>query len=367
MNRRFFLERAAGLTGAGSLWASLSGASSESGSGSEDVVFSETRSTSGSAAPRSEGPQEAPNVHTVTGPIAPEDLGMVLPHEHVMSRFGGPAVPDPAYPTAHLYEVVVPYLKFVRELGVDTLCDCTAAYFGRDPRVLRELSERSGMRILTNTGYYGAAGDTYVPEHAYEDSVDRLAGRWVREYEEGIGGSGIRPGFIKIGIDEGPLSSIDRKLVEAAAETHLETGLTIAVHTSGNPEAVRQQLRILEEAGVDPSAWIWVHAQNVDDTADLSEAVGAGGWIEFDGLAAETLDRHLELVGYMRDRDRLDRVLLSHDGNSHSGVNEPIRHYDVLMTTFLGMLRSAGYAEEEIRRMTVENPREAFTPRVRTS
>ena len=56
-------------------------------------------------------------------------------------------------------------------------------------------------KMITNTGYYGAAGDKYVPQHAYEETVDQLADRWTGEWEDGIEGTGIRPGFIKGGVD----------------------------------------------------------------------------------------------------------------------------------------------------------------------
>jgi phosphotriesterase-related protein len=120
----------------------------------------------------------------------------------------------------------------VKALGCRALFDCTAAYFGRDVRLLRKVSEQTGLHIITNTGYYGAANDRYVPPHAFEETAEQLAGRWVKEWKEGIDGTGIRPGFVKLAVDAGPLSEIDAKLLRAGALTHLATGLTLAVHTA---------------------------------------------------------------------------------------------------------------------------------------
>ena len=39
----------------------------------------------------------------------------------------------------------------------------------------------------------------------------------MREFEEGIDGTGIRPGFIKIAVNPGPLIPIQQKMVRAAA------------------------------------------------------------------------------------------------------------------------------------------------------
>ena len=185
-------------------------------------------------------------VMTVRGAVSPALLGPFLPHEHVMSSFGATEEQAAAYDRESVYRAVSPYLTKVYGLGCRTIADCTAAYFGRDPILLKQLSEKTGLHLLTNTGYYGAANDRYVPQHAYEESPEQLADRWIGEWRDGIGETEIRPGFLKIGVDKGPLSDIDAKIVRAAAIAHLETGLTVAVHTGGNPEAVNQQLTILK-------------------------------------------------------------------------------------------------------------------------
>jgi phosphotriesterase-related protein len=128
------------------------------------------------------------------------------------------------------------------------------------------LSEESGLRLVTNTGYYGAADDRFVPAHAYAETADQLAARWIAEAREGIEGTGIRPGFLKIGVDRGTLSAIDRKLIVAAARCHRATGLTIAVHT-GDGAAALDILATLKAERVAPSAYVWVHAQNEKDRA----------------------------------------------------------------------------------------------------
>lgn len=304
---------------------------------------------------------------TVTGPIPPEDLGAALPHEHILSRFGEPPARRPDYDLQDLFNTVVPVLEEVQSLGCDAIMDCTAAYFGRDPLIMHRLAEITGLHLLTNTGYYGAVDDRYVPDHAHKASAAQLADRWLAEWTDGVDGTGIRPGFIKTAVDSGPLSTIDRKLVRAAAKTHAESGLPIAVHTSDNVPAAREQLSILDDEGVAPSAWIWIHAQNVDDVDALAEAAERGAWIEFDGLApGDEIDHHLKLVQEMHERGLLDRVLLSHDGSSYPPEGTEPRPFDTLFRTFLSELRSAGFGEETARRLTVDNPRRAFTIRVRT-
>ena len=163
---------------------------------------------------------------TVTGMWAPGPNDAILPHEHLFSKFGDTPVEKASYDTGRVLATLVPYLDSLKGMGCAGIADCTAAYFGRDPALLRQISEKTGLRILTNTGYYGAAKKLYIPPSAYTESAEEISLRWVKEWNEGIGGTLIKPGFIKLGVDPGPLQEINRKLLRAAALTHLQSGLT---------------------------------------------------------------------------------------------------------------------------------------------
>ena len=222
-------------------------------------------------------------VQTVLGPIAADDLGVTLMHEHVLVDFiGADKVSRDRYDAEEAFRTALPFLKRVRGLGCRTLVDCTPAYIGRDAALLRRLAQASGLHLVTNTGYYGAADDKFVPRHAYTETAEQLAGRWTREARDGIEQTGIKPGIMKIGVDKGPLSEIDAKLVRAAAKTHLESGLSIASHT-GDGTAALAQIDLLNSEGVDGSALIWVHAQSEPDGKNVSRPPGAGpgsSWTE---------------------------------------------------------------------------------------
>ncbi len=304
-------------------------------------------------------------VMTVRGPIDPARMGVTLPHEHFFSTFGAPASEKASYDIPKVLDAVVPYAESVKRLGCRTIADCTAAYFGRDPRLLKIISERTGLNVLTNTGYYGSANERYIPDRAYKESAAALAARFLKEWRDGIEDSGIRPGFIKLGINSGELPAINRKLLQAAARTHLESGLTIAVHTGDNVEAASQQIAVLKDEGVSPQAWIWVHAHAVKDTPALVAAAKMGAWLEFDGLEPSNVDLHLNQVKAMRNAGVLGRVLLSHDGNSFRVDGRPPRPYDALWNGLLPALRRADFSEREIHGLVVDNPREALTIRVR--
>jgi predicted metal-dependent phosphotriesterase family hydrolase len=314
------------------------------------------------------GDEPAGQVMTVQGLIDAKGLGLTLAHEHVLVDFiGADKVRKDRYDAEEVFKVVLPHLKRLKELGCQTLVECTPAYLARDPALLRRLATASGLQFLTNTGYYGAAQGKYLPEHAFKETPEQLAGRWLAEWKDGIEGTGVRPGFMKIGVDAGPLTEVNRKLVQAAALTHLKSGLTIAAHT-GDGVAALEELKLLRAAGVAPSAFIWVHAQLEADPALHARAADQGAWVEFDGIAPQTVQKHVELVQAMKTRGHLGRILLSHDAGWYQ-VGEPgggaFRAYDTLFQSFLPALHKAGFTEAEIQRLLVENPREAFTIRVR--
>src|SRR5688572_20334531 len=313
------------------------------------------------------GDRRAPGaIHAVTGPVAADRLGVTLMHEHVLVDFIGADKVSPArYDANEAFAAALPHLKHARALGCETLVECTPAYLGRDVALLQRLSEAAGLHILTNTGYYGAANDKYLPAHAFTETAEQLAGRWSREYERGVDGTSIRPAFMKIGVDNAPLSEVDRKLVVAAAIAHHATGLPIASHT-GSGAAAMEELDLLEQQRVPLSAFIWVHAQNERDGTFHARAAQRGAWVEFDGIAPATVERHVELVLSMKARGLSAHVLVSHDAGWYR-VGEPeggtFRPFDTLFTSFLPALRTAGFSDAERRQLLVENPRRALAPR----
>ena len=131
---------------------------------------------------------------------------------------------------------------------------------------------------------YGAADHKFVPAFAWGEPAAQLAKRWIAETREAW-----RPRFIKIGVNRGPLDEIDRKLVQAAAITSRETGLTIASHTGDGAAAV-EQLEIVTAERVSPAKFVWVHAQNERDHGLHEKVARQGAWVEFDGIGPETAE-----------------------------------------------------------------------------
>src|SRR5690606_28646478 len=140
--------------------------------------------------------QKKGEVMTVNGTIKPRQMGMSLIHEHILVDFiGADQISFDRWDREQVVKKVLPYLQEIRDLGVKTLVECTPAYLGRDARLLDELSDRIELQIITNTGYYGARQNQHLPEHAFKEDAEQLAERWINEFENGIDGTSIKPGF----------------------------------------------------------------------------------------------------------------------------------------------------------------------------
>ena len=307
-------------------------------------------------------------VMTVNGPVAPSRLGFTLSHEHVMADFiGADKFSKDRYDASEIVTIAMPFLKDIKAKGVTTFIDCTPAYLGRDAAILKRLSDATGLTILTTTGYYGAVHEKFVPAVAYDQTPEQIAAHWIDEWNNGIEGSGIKPGLIKNSTDEGPLTPMQRKLIRAGGLTHLATGLTIAVH-SGNGAAAFEQLDLLKELGVAPSARIWVHAQNEHDKTLHIKGAQMGTWVSFDGVNPESLQSHLDYLQNMKAHNLLGQVLVSQDSGWYH-VGDPkggnFKPYTCVLTQFIPLLRQNGFTQDEVDLIFIKNPAKAFTVKVR--
>ncbi|GGH34925.1 aryldialkylphosphatase [Dyadobacter endophyticus] len=309
---------------------------------------------------------EPPYTYSVQGKIAVSKLGPALVHEHVLVDFiGADKISPDRWRHDEVIRKVLPYLLKIKQRGIQTLVECTPAFIGRDVILLKKLSELSGLNILTNTGYYGASDNKYLPKWAFTETAEQLAARWITEFEKGIEGTGIRPGFIKTGVNNGKLSELHQKLIRAAALTHLKTGLTICSHT-GPALPAREEIEILMQSGVHPSAFVWVHASG---SAEELENVGQSGcWISLDGVNTENIGKHVEWISFLKNKRRLGQVLISHDAGWYR-PGEPdggaFRGFTTISDKLVPALKEHGFTDTDIHTLMVTNPAKAFAIRIR--
>lgn len=305
---------------------------------------------------------------TVNGPIPSSKMGLTLTHEHVLVDFiGADSFSVSRYNRSEVISKVLPYLQEIKNLGCVTFIECTPEFLGRDPLLLKTLSDKSGLNILTNTGYYGVRNNQFIHSSLHKKSAEELSDIWVAEWQNGIGESGIKPGFIKIGVDSDSLSSFHQTLIKAAGLTHLSTGLVIASHTGPYIPAF-QQIEILESMGVSPDAFIWVHAQSETDRSKLAEAASKGAWISLDNISTDNVDEIFSTIWYLDERGYLRRILLSHDAGWFDPAKPDggdFRGFTALFSKLVPLMYEQGFSKEKINLLLKENPASAFEIRVR--
>lgn len=295
------------------------------------------------------------SIQTVRGPIDPSQLGMTLIHEHIMVDFiGADKVNKNRYDADEVFDVMLPYLKEIKALGVTGFGECTPMYLGRDVQLLGRLAEAADMHIITNTGLYK---EPYLPQYAFQKSADELAQMWIDEIQKEIE-AGIRAGFIKIAVNPGNLIPIQQKIVRAAARTSLATDATIASHTAHGLAAL-EELDILEEEGVPLNKFIFVHA-GTDKDHVVAER---GAWVEYDGIRKESSARNMQLIRDMLEKGFEDRLLLSQDAGWYH-VGEPkggeVRSFAYLVNEFIPLMRESGIDQDTIDKLLIANPARAL-------
>jgi len=286
-----------------------------------------------------------------------------LSHEHILVDFiGADNIQPETWNHDTIVKLVMPYLEELKDFNVKYFVDATPDYLGRDVLLLERISTLSGIKIITNTGFYGAVANKYIPGYAFEMTAADLAEIWINEYKNGIDGTTIKPGFIKIGVDYAePLDPLHKKLAEAAALAHLETGLTIASHT-GKAISLWPQLEIIQELGVAPEAFIWVHAQQENDHINYIKAAQLGCWISLDGMGWE-MENHIEKIVFAKENNILDKILISHDAGWYDPQKDEQNFipYTNIFTQLFPLLKDKGFTDDEIHLLISVNPTKAYS------
>ena len=309
-----------------------------------------------------DGGTAAGQIETVCGPIAPDELGPALTHEHILVDFvGADKVSPDRYDADEVFEVMLPHLRNLKDAGIEALFECTPNYLGRDPALLKRLSLASGVKLITNTGLYK---DPFLPRWAHESSAEEIAAKWITEATEGLGAEKIKPGFIKIAANEGDLSPIQQKIVRAAGLTSRATGLVIACHTGTSATAL-QELDILDQLGVPGSHLIVVHADADPQPDTHAKIARRGAWLSYDGIREANAAAKLELVREAL-REWPDQLIISQDAGWYH-VGEPnggnIVPWDWLPRQFVPLLTAAGATQQDVDRLLTHNAARAFTIR----
>lgn len=324
----------------------------------------------------------AKQVETVTGPIAPEDMGKTLIHEHFI--FGYPGFQgDMTLGPFNREEAVATGVAAARKMmehGVKTVVDPTPNECGRDPEVLREISEQSGIQIICATGYY-YEGEGATPYFKFRASLgsapQEINEMFLAEIKNGIGGTGIKPGIIKLASSKDAITDYEKMFFSAAVDAQKETGITILTHTQEGTMGP-DQAQFLVGLGANPAGIVIGHMCGNTDANYHRKTLETGVSIAFDrfglqGMVGAPFDeQRIETLLELLSDGFEDQIMLSHDSISVWLGRPPVIpppaeagianwHPTYLFETIVPTLKKAGITDQQLDKMFLENPKKLFT------
>src|SRR4030095_1408989 len=252
-------------------------------------------------------------IQTVLGAVAPDAIGITLPHEHLLIDFKVMfAEPAAAADKARAREPVsLANLGWVRqhfnanldnlrlqdeqvaqdeillfkEAGGRTVVDPTPTTIGRDPRALARIARATGLNVVMGAGYYVAASH---PADMDRRTVDELAREMIADATTGVGETDVRSGLIgEIGCTY-PWTDNEKKVLRAAIAAQRETGAPLMVHPGRHPRMPMEIVEFAVKEGGDPRRTIMCHiCRTIADVRAVIDLAQTGIWLEYDLFGME--------------------------------------------------------------------------------
>lgn len=299
---------------------------------------------------------------TTLGAFTADQLGLILPHEHIFVDLGPVEAESYRFAdAADVIRVMAPEIEKIKQQGVTALVECTPVGVGRRADIDLAVSQATHFPVVLPTGIYR---EPWVPPWAQAASEEQLAEWMLGELTAGIEACGVPAAWIKISAGDDGITAMESKILRAAARAGAATNAIIGSHTIRG-RVVREQLAILEAAGYTADRFIWIHTQAEPDFTLHIEMAQRGVWIEYDAIGTPSFDENICITWIQRllDAGYGEKVLLSHDRGWYDpskpggGVPQP---YTYLCDHFLPKLRAAGLSESTIRQLTRVNPFHAY-------
>jgi phosphotriesterase-related protein len=313
-------------------------------------------------------------VETVRGRIDPQALGITLMHEHLITMDTELELnyPNPEWDEERVFVEARAGLTRLRELGVRTLVDVTVLGLGRDIQRIERLLEGVEMNVVVATGYYTFnVLPPYFSSHGIgrliDDGVDPLERMFTRDITEGIAGTAVRAGVIKVASDADGITADVERVLTAACHVHADTGVPITTHTRAANRGGLAQQQLFEREGADLQRVIIGHCGDSDDLDYLRALMDKGSTIGMDRFGMDHLlpfERRIETIVTLCAEGYADRMIISHDAGYYSTnielsvrkVWEPTWENTLVSLTVLPRLRERGVSDAQIDQMMQTNP-----------
>jgi len=258
---------------------------------------------------------------TIRGPIDSSALGRTLSHEHLTNGVSGMERIPGLLDRDEMADRCVEALDRVKGSGIDSVIDLTPFDLGRQVWLFERVAERSRVNVVCATGVY-----RWVPPIYFGWDEDEIAAHFVREIRDGIEGSSLRAGIIKLAWDleyrlgEGnplftPRAHLE-KTARAAARASKATGVPISCHTRAVDELGTPLLDIFQAEGLDLRAVTIGHSNDTEDQRYLQSLAQRGAVVGLDRFFATRDDYVAQRGGIARDLIKAgyaEQVCLGHD------------------------------------------------------
>lgn len=305
---------------------------------------------------------DQPHVMTLLGAIDPIELGICLPHVHLLCDPIALTEENHDYRLADEARAEDEIEAFVTMNG-RSLVDCSTRDYGRNIEGLVRIAGWVPAHLIAVTGRHKHLHASRMPDAT---NVDALADEFITELKTGIADTGAKAGAIKIGTTLDEITEVERAAIEAAAIAHAATGASITTHTEDGTMAI-EQLDLLARYGVTLSKVIVGHLDRRPmDSAVLRDVASAGAYLQFDQIGKT--DRFTDadrasLIHMLVEEEYGDQLLLSEDYGRRSLLvsygGAPGLAY--LQEWFMVQLMEVGLKASQVRKMVVDNPARALT------
>jgi phosphotriesterase-related protein len=299
-------------------------------------------------------------LHTTLGPKRADELGMILPHEHIFVDLRTPD--QPGYGEAEAADVVrlmAPEVAAAAARGITAIVECSTHGVGRRADCDLAVSRATGMPIVVPTGNYR---EPWVSDWVRSASEADLEALMYREMTEGMDGTPVLAAWIKVSAGDDGITVLEERILRAAARAAKRTGAAIGSHTIRG-RVVMDQLDIIEAEGYRADRFISIHTQNEPDFGLNLAVAERGAWIEYDHVGRAPDDEVASLILKALEAGKATQLLLSHDRGWYDpaqpggGVPKPFTHLSDVM---LPLLRQRGVTDDTVRQLMVTNPFEAY-------
>lgn len=300
-----------------------------------------------------------PHVMTLLGPIEPEDLGICLPHVHLLCD---PPGADEDHRLTDVDSAESEVEAFVTMNG-RALVECSTRDAGRMTAPLLEIAGFVPAHLIAATGRHNHRYASQMPNALDRDS---LTEEFVNELTVGVDGTDARAGVIKVGTSLNDITDVERATLHAAAAAHRQTGAPITTHTENCTMAL-ETIETLGLNGVTADRVIIGHVDRVPMSLNQHLRLArTGALLQFDqiGKSEEYTDqKRAERVVQLIEAGFGDQILLSLDYGRRSQLvsydGKPGLPY--LSEWFMVLLLEAGLEALDVRKLVVDNPMRALT------